>query len=82
MELSDKLQFTFDIFEVEDKSFGIPNSFGKWNGIIGDLVAEKADLAMAPITITTQRSQAVDFSVPFMETVFIFYFNYKVLSCF
>ena len=23
---------------------------------------------MAPITITTQRSQAVDFSVPFMET--------------
>ena len=69
MELSNKLQFTFDVYEVADKSWGVQNKFGAWNGVINDLISEKADIAMAPITITTSRSDVVDFSLPFMETV-------------
>jgi hypothetical protein len=36
------------LYEVEDKSWGMPNALGEWNGIIRDLIDEKADLAMAP----------------------------------
>ena len=68
-ELSRKLQFTFDCYEVEDKLWGIPDKSGEWNGIIRDLINEKADMAMAPIKITKLRNQVVDFGVPFMETV-------------
>ena len=71
-ELSNKLKFTFDIYEVEDKRWGEPNRRGEWNGVIKDLISEKADLAMAPVTITTLRSGVVDFSVPFMETVILY----------
>lgn len=67
-ELSNKLHFTYEIYQVEDERLGEPNKFGEWNGVIKDLISEKADLALTPITITTHRSEVVDFSVPFMET--------------
>ncbi len=68
-ELSNKLQFTFDIYEAADKTWGTQNKLGEWNGVIKELMSKKADLAMTPITITTSRTEVVDFSVPFMETV-------------
>lgn len=37
----------------------------QWNGLMGELVARRADMAVAPLTITAQRAQAVDFSKPF-----------------
>ena len=69
IELGEKLQFTYEIYEVEDKSFGYVNKLGEWNGIIKDLMTAKADLAMTSMKITTARSEVIDFSVPFMETV-------------
>jgi len=39
-----------------------------WNGMIGDLLAGRADIALADLTMTSVRRQAVDFSVPFMNT--------------
>ncbi|RNA20684.1 glutamate receptor NMDA 2B isoform X5, partial [Brachionus plicatilis] len=68
IELSDKLQFTFDIYEVEDKTWGGKSKSGEWNGLIKDLITNKADLAMTSLKITTERSEIIDFSVPFMET--------------
>ena len=34
---------------------------------MGELLAQKADLAIADLTITYEREQAVDFSMPFMN---------------
>ncbi len=42
---------------------------GEWNGIIRDLIENKADLAMTSVKITTSRVDNIDFSVPFFETV-------------
>ena len=68
IELSDKLQFTYDIYEVEDKAWGGKDKNGTWNGLIRDIRELKADLAMTSLKITTERSEAIDFSMPFMET--------------
>merc|ERR1712242_65116 len=43
-------------------------SSGDWNGMIGDLINERADIALADLTINKDRMDAVDFSVPFMNT--------------
>ena len=37
-----------------------------WTGIIGEIIAGRVDLAIAPLTITAERERVVDFSKPFM----------------
>ena len=69
IELSEKLQFTYDIYEVEDKAWGGKNRKGEWNGLIRDILESKADLAMTSLKITTERTEIIDFSMPFMGTV-------------
>lgn len=36
-------------------------------GMVGDIVSRKADMAIAPLTISQVRMEAVDFSKPFMN---------------
>nr|QUP79592.1 ionotropic receptor 6 [Monochamus saltuarius] len=38
----------------------------KWIGLIGDILDKKAHIAVGDLTITHQREEVVDFSVPFM----------------
>ena len=73
IELSKKLQFTFDVYEVEDKTWGGKTANNEWNGIMRDLITNKADLAMTSLKMTKERSEYIDFTVPFMETVEFFF---------
>lgn len=53
---------------VKDNSFGNkPADDQPWTGMIGELVRHEVDLAIAPLTITSQRENAVDFSKPWMN---------------
>jgi len=36
-----------------------------WNGMIGELVSGKADMIVAPLTISPERAEHIDFSKPF-----------------
>jgi hypothetical protein len=36
-------------------------------GMVGDIVSRKADMAIAPLTISQQRMEVVEFSKPFMN---------------
>ena len=37
----------------------------EWTGLIGELVEERADLILAPLTINPERAQVMEFSKPF-----------------
>ncbi|XP_015522024.2 glutamate receptor ionotropic, kainate 2 [Neodiprion lecontei] len=67
-ELSKLLGFKY-IFEVqEDNVYGSKNSkTGEWNGMIKKIMEDKADLAITDLTITADRQEAVDFTMPFMN---------------
>uniref|UniRef100_A0A8C3TF86 Glutamate receptor n=1 Tax=Chelydra serpentina TaxID=8475 RepID=A0A8C3TF86_CHESE len=65
-ELSHILGFTYDIRLVEDGKYGAQDEKGQWNGMMKELIDHKADLAVAPLTITHVREKAIDFSKPFM----------------
>ncbi|WAR00270.1 GRIA2-like protein [Mya arenaria] len=56
---------------VEDGLYGQKvrgsNNETTWNGMIGEILHGKAELAVAPLTITSDREETVDFSKPFMD---------------
>lgn len=37
------------------------------SGMVGEIVSRKADMAIAPLTISQKRMEVVDFSKPFMN---------------
>ncbi|XP_038658263.1 glutamate receptor ionotropic, kainate 1 isoform X3 [Scyliorhinus canicula] len=65
-ELSNILGFTYEVKLVTDGKYGAQNEKSEWNGMVGELIEHKADLAVAPLTITYVREKVIDFSKPFM----------------
>lgn len=41
----------------------------EWTGLIGELVNERADLIVAPLTINPERAEFIEFSKPFKYQV-------------
>ncbi|CAF3688902.1 unnamed protein product, partial [Adineta steineri] len=64
----EKLEIPCKFRIVKDNSFGNkPPNDQPWTGMIGELVRHEVDLAIAPLTITSQRESVVDFSKPWMN---------------
>ncbi|XP_043469345.1 glutamate receptor ionotropic, kainate 2 isoform X3 [Leptopilina heterotoma] len=67
-DISRILGFNYTIHLVQDNRYGSLNKVTKeWDGMIKELLEQKADLAIADLTITYDREQAVDFTMPFMN---------------
>ena len=67
-ELGSKLGCTFSIHMVADGRYGqYDSASGAWTGMIGEVISGAADMAVVDMTITSQREEVVDFSVPFMH---------------
>ncbi|XP_048507258.1 glutamate [NMDA] receptor subunit 1 isoform X2 [Athalia rosae] len=71
-ELSKTINFTYSLALSPDGQFGSymakNNSFGskkEWSGLIGELVNERADMIIAPLTINPERAEFIEFSKPF-----------------
>ncbi|XP_049610023.1 probable glutamate receptor [Syngnathus scovelli] len=67
-ELSHMLGFRYKLHVVKDNRYGAMDSSGNWNGMIGEIIRGEADLAVAPLTVTSIREQYVDMTTPFMQT--------------
>ncbi|EZA54440.1 Glutamate receptor, ionotropic kainate, partial [Ooceraea biroi] len=66
-EISRLLGFNYTFRLVPDGRYGSYNKQTKeWDGMMKELLDQKADLAIADLTITYDREQAVDFTMPFM----------------
>ncbi|XP_028281098.1 glutamate receptor ionotropic, NMDA 2D-like, partial [Parambassis ranga] len=59
--------FTYDLYLVTNGKHG-KKIDGVWNGMVGEVVYKRADMAIGSLTINEERSEVVDFSVPFVET--------------
>ncbi|KAJ6215793.1 hypothetical protein RDWZM_010293 [Blomia tropicalis] len=67
-ELAKLLHFKYEFRLVKDSAYGRPDKNGIWSGMMGELIRGEADLAVADLTITSKREEAVDFTHPFMNT--------------
>uniref|UniRef100_A0A8C6SIZ3 Glutamate receptor, ionotropic, delta 1a n=1 Tax=Neogobius melanostomus TaxID=47308 RepID=A0A8C6SIZ3_9GOBI len=61
------LGFKYDIYQVGDGKYGTALPNGSWNGLIGELIGKRADLAISAITITPERESVVDFSKRYLD---------------
>eukprot|EP00057_Strongylocentrotus_purpuratus_P014629 XP_011669103.1 PREDICTED: glutamate receptor ionotropic, kainate 2 [Strongylocentrotus purpuratus] len=64
--ISRYMSFNYIIKLVPDGDYGSEISEGQWNGMVGELVERRADLAAAPLTISYAREKVIDFSKPWM----------------
>ncbi|CAG9133262.1 unnamed protein product [Plutella xylostella] len=63
-ELSKLLEFSYEF--REQNKYGTLYANGKWDGMVAEIMDEKADFGICDFTITSDRQRAIDFSVPFM----------------
>ncbi|KAJ8345523.1 hypothetical protein SKAU_G00297160 [Synaphobranchus kaupii] len=66
-KLSRNIKFSYDLYLVTNGKHG-KRVRGTWNGMIGEVVYKRADMAIGSLTINEERSEIIDFSVPFVET--------------
>nr|QNL15098.1 ionotropic receptor 1 [Aulacocentrum confusum] len=61
-----ELSFRFDLYVAHDGLFGKRNgSNGSWNGVVGELLHGRAQLAFAPISVSARRAEVIDFTTPY-----------------
>ncbi|XP_023937969.2 glutamate receptor ionotropic, kainate 2 isoform X1 [Bicyclus anynana] len=67
-EISKVLGFNYTFKLAPDGRYGSHNRETKeWDGMIRELLEQRADVAIADLTITYDREQVVDFTMPFMN---------------
>ncbi|KAI9539240.1 Glutamate receptor 1 [Dissostichus eleginoides] len=67
-EIAKHVGYQYKLKVVSDGKYGARDPENKmWNGMVGELVYGKADVAVAPLTITLVREEVIDFSKPFMS---------------
>ncbi|KAM6951722.1 glutamate receptor ionotropic, NMDA 2C-like [Aplochiton taeniatus] len=66
-KLSRTIKFSYDLYLVTNGKHG-KMVRGIWNGMIGEVFYRRADMAIGSLTINEERSEIIDFSVPFVET--------------
>lgn len=78
--LADSLNFSYIVEDEKEKMYGIEKN-GTWNGLIGKLQSDKADIAAADISWSPERTKVVEFTFPiFPEYVTFAYKAPKSLS--
>ncbi|XP_024891669.1 glutamate receptor 1-like isoform X2 [Temnothorax curvispinosus] len=67
--IAKKLGISYELRIVKDRKHGTenPDVPGGWDGMVGELIRKEADIAIAPMTITSERERVIDFSKPFMS---------------
>ncbi|XP_067408628.1 glutamate receptor ionotropic, delta-1 isoform X4 [Emydura macquarii macquarii] len=65
--LAKNLGFKYEIYQAPDGKYGHQLHNSSWNGMIGELINKRADLAISAITITPERESVVDFSKRYMD---------------
>jgi ABC-type amino acid transport substrate-binding protein len=62
---NEKISYEYSL--EPNKTYGVKNADGTWNGLVGAVIAGRADIAVAPLTINKLRSEVVQFAHPFMS---------------
>uniref|UniRef100_A0A8B9HW14 Glutamate receptor n=1 Tax=Astyanax mexicanus TaxID=7994 RepID=A0A8B9HW14_ASTMX len=66
-KIARNVKFTYDLYLVTNGKHGKKIN-NVWNGMVGEVVNKKAVMAVGSLTINEERSEVIDFSVPFVET--------------
>ncbi|CAI5453929.1 unnamed protein product [Caenorhabditis angaria] len=67
-KLAEMLHFDYTLKIVKDNKYGERiNGTDQWDGMIGEILRNDVDMAVAPITVTATRLEVIDFTDPFLQ---------------
>ncbi|XP_008946741.1 PREDICTED: probable glutamate receptor [Merops nubicus] len=66
--LAAMLHFSYRVRVVGDGKYGAVAPSGNWTGMVGEILRQEADIAVAPLTVTSAREEVVSFTTPFLQT--------------
>ncbi|GFQ78538.1 glutamate receptor ionotropic, delta-1 [Trichonephila clavata] len=71
--ISSALGFRYNLVSPVEKEFRLLSLDGNWSGLIGMVQRKEADIALGLLSVTEERTKAVDFTTPYSvdKTVFI-----------
>nr|CAD7198224.1 unnamed protein product [Timema douglasi] len=55
----------------EDEAYGQPMSDGGWNGVVGMVMRQEVDVGVAPITMSLDRNDVIDFTIPLLLSKYV-----------
>ncbi|ELU00163.1 hypothetical protein CAPTEDRAFT_169825 [Capitella teleta] len=64
-EIAEMLGFEYEVYVVPDGEYGDKKPDGTWSGVIGEILNAEASMAVAPLTINSERETVIDFSKPY-----------------
>ncbi|KAK4296128.1 hypothetical protein Pmani_031354 [Petrolisthes manimaculis] len=65
--LSQIMKFDYDFVFPADGQYGARQKNGSWNGLIADLANGVTDMILAPLTMTSEREEVIDFVAPYFD---------------
>lgn len=68
-KISSKLDFKYTLYQSPDGLYGSMNATRHWNGMIKELIEDKADIMIGAVSVMAERENVVDFTVPFYDLV-------------
>lgn len=63
----DHMDFDYEIVPAVNGSFGNRRPDGTWDGLVGDLAMGETDMIIAPLTMTSEREEVIDFVAPYFD---------------
>ncbi|XP_076330231.1 glutamate receptor 2-like [Tachypleus tridentatus] len=66
IKLQEMLNFRFSVFEITQYGRKHPVT-KRWNGLVKELIDDRADVAVAPFTISHEREKVISFTKPFFD---------------
>ncbi|XP_042887113.1 ionotropic receptor 25a-like isoform X1 [Penaeus japonicus] len=66
-KLSELMTFDFEFVFPADGHYGARQKNGSWNGLVGDLANGNTDIIVAPLTMTSEREEVIDFVAPYFD---------------
>lgn len=67
MQLAIDMNFDYELVPPKIGTFGSKIGNNKWDGLVGDLMVGDTDIAVAPLLMTAEREEVIDFVAPFFE---------------
>ena len=61
--------FEYEMYEAPDGRDGVEDGNGTWSGMVGELLYKRADIALAALSVMTERERVIDYTISYYESV-------------
>ncbi|KAK7111834.1 ionotropic receptor 25a-like [Littorina saxatilis] len=66
-KISELVGFSYVVRECYNNDYGVSQEEGEWSGCIGNVMRGEADVIVGALTVTAEREEVVDFTLPYYD---------------